>query len=306
MKTTTVFFGTEQFASEILQSLIDSDSFDIQMVVTQPDRPVGRKQEIEKSPVKLVAEKYNFPIKQPSSKTSLTNLQSEIINLKLNIVCQYGLIIPKEVLEAPELGSINVHPSLLPKYRGASPIQSAIINGETKTGVSIMLMDAKMDHGDILAQQEVNIDPDDTFEVLHNKLLEISKPLLVETLKKYLKNKTKPQVQNDNVATFCKIFTRADGQVNWKKSAQEIYNLYRGLTPWPGIWTTAEGIRLKLLKIAPTNSNGVPGQIIADKNQLLVGCGKNAIEILELQPEGKKSMTGIAFKNGHKDIIKLI
>src|SRR3989339_1867797 len=304
MKTTTVFFGTEQFASEILQSLIDSDSFDIQMVVTQPDRPVGRKQEIEKSPVKLVAEKYNFPIKQPSSKTSLTNLQSEIINLKLNIVCQYGLIIPKEVLEAPELGSINVHPSLLPKYRGASPIQSAIINGETKTGVSIMLMDEKMDHGDILAQQEIAIAPDDTFPILHNKLLEIAKPLIVNTAQKWVEQKIKPIEQNHNEATFCKMFTRENGRIDWKKSAREIYNLYRGLQPWPGIFTTADGKRIKLLKIVLAKKSAGAGEIIFKNQKLFVGCGEGAIEILELQNEGKNALSATAWINGNKNINK--
>lgn len=304
MKTTTVFFGTEQFASEILQSLIDSDSFDIQMVVTQPDRPVGRKQEIEKSPVKLVAEKYNFPIKQPSSKTSLTNLQSEIINLKLNIVCQYGLIIPKEVLEAPELGSINVHPSLLPKYRGASPIQSAIINGETKTGVSIMIMDEKMDHGDILAQQEIAIAPDDTFPILHNKLLEIAKPLIVNTAQKWVEQKIKPIEQNHNEATFCKMFTRENGRIDWKKSAREIYNLYRGLQPWPGIFTTADGKRIKLLKIVLAKKSAGAGEIIFKNQKLFVGCGEGAIEILELQNEGKNALSATAWINGNKNINK--
>ncbi|OGH88593.1 MAG: methionyl-tRNA formyltransferase [Candidatus Magasanikbacteria bacterium RIFOXYC2_FULL_42_28] len=301
MKTAIAYFGTEQFAAEILTALIESDKFEIKFVVTQPDRPVGRKQELQKSPVKLVTEKFGIKIEQPDS---LKNWKLEIGNWKLNIVCQYGLIIPKNIIDAPTLGSINVHPSLLPKYRGASPIQSAIINGETKTGVSIMIMDEKMDHGDILAQQEIAIAPDDTFPILHNKLLEIAKPLIVNTAQKWVEQKIKPIEQNHNEATFCKMFTRENGRIDWKKSAREIYNLYRGLQPWPGIFTTADGKRIKLLKIVLAKKSAGAGEIIFKNQKLFVGCGEGAIEILELQNEGKNALSATAWINGNKNINK--
>lgn len=296
-----IFFGTEQFAAGILQTLIESGLFEIKFVITQPDRPVGRKQIMTPSPVKLIAEKYNLKIEQPES---LKNYKFPASNIQLNIVCQYGLIIPKNIIDTPAHGSINVHPSLLPKYRGASPIQSAIINGETKTGVTIMLMDEKMDHGDILMQQELEIAPNDTFPTLHDKLLEIAKPMIVDTAQKWVEQKTKPTPQNHDQATFCKMFTREDGRVNWNKPASEIYNLYRGLQPWPGVWTMADGKRIKLLRIAPSQKSTPVGEIIFENQKLLVGTTQGSIEILELQGEGKNVMSGLAWKNGYKNITK--
>ena len=188
-KTKIIFFGTHKFASVILQSLINDERFEIKKVITQPDKPVGRKQILQKSPVKLLAEENALDIDQPES---LRNYELRTMNSELFIVAQYGLLIPESILNIPKFGTINTHTSLLPKYRGASPIQSAIFNGETKTGVTIMLMDKGMDSGPILTQKEVDILPDDTYLMLDTKMAQIASELLIETVPKYLDGEMQP------------------------------------------------------------------------------------------------------------------
>lgn len=295
-----VYFGTHHFSAHILESLINSELFEIKLVVTQPDRPVGRKKEIQASPVKVIAQKYNLKIEQPETLKNYTLPESA----DFNITCQYGLIIPKAILETAKQASINVHTSLLPKYRGASPIQSVLINGEKETGVTIMLMDEKMDHGDILRQQKIMIDPNDTSTELNNKLLAIAPELLIATVCDYVEGKITPQIQLHDEATFCKEFTRDDGKIDWSKTGEQVYNLYRGLTPWPGIWTEYNGKRLKLLAVIPAHENVEQGKIIAQQDRLFAGCGQNTtIEITKIQLEGKNPMTAKEFINGFKNIL---
>ncbi len=295
-----VYFGTHHFSAHILESLINSKLFDIKLVITQPDRPIGRKKEIQPSAVKIIAQKYNLEIAQPET---LKNYNIPITT-DLNITCQYGLIIPKTVLDTAKRASLNVHTSLLPKYRGASPIQSALINGEIETGITIMLMDEKMDHGDILRQQKVSVDQTDTYETLNNKLLTIAPKLLIETVNDYIVGKIIPRVQIHEEATFCKEFTRENGKIDWNKTAEQIYNLYRGLTLWPGIWTEHNGKRLKLLEIRPAHEPVNQGKIIAQQNKLFAGCGEHtSIEIIKIQLEGKNQMLAKEFINGFKSIL---
>jgi len=295
MKTKIAFFGTYEFAAVILKALITSGLFDIESVITQPDKPVGRHQEIKKSPVKILAEDNNLTILQPES---LKNFEYTV-ETNLNIVVEYGLLIPEEIISKPKYGTINIHPSLLPKYRGPSPIQSALLNGERETGISIMLIDDKMDHGPILAQEKVNIEPNETFAELRDRLAPLSAELLLKTLPKYLSDNIKPSPQNENEATFCKILTRDDGKIYFNKTADEIYNQYRGLTPWPGIFTVWNSKRLKIIKIKKAEKNIPAGQVKIENNKMLVGCSKDAIEILEIQLEGKKAMPASAFVNGN-------
>lgn len=301
MKTSIVFFGTHDFGASMLRALISNPAFEITAAITQPDRPVGRKHEIQKSPVKLLAEEHGIPIYQPES---LKNLKSEILNLKfdLAVVCQYGLIIPQNILDLPKSGSINVHPSLLPKYRGASPIQSAIVNGEKETGITIMLMDEKLDYGPILSQQIVNINPDETSGQLRKKIEPFAQEQLLQTLGDWLAKKISPQPQNDSEATFCKMFTRDDGRINWQKTALEIYNLYRGLTPWPGVWTTLNGKRLKLLSLVPNSVNLKPGLVQIADGKLLIGTSLGSIKIGQIQLEGKAAVDAKSFAAGHQNI----
>lgn len=300
----TIFFGTQNFAASILEALLKSGNYEISAVVTQPDRPVGRSQELEKSPVKILAEKHNLNILQPESlknQSSIFNLQSSV---DLFIVCQYGLIIPKQILDLPERGSINVHTSLLPKYRGASPIQTALINGETETGITTMLMDEKMDRGPILAQEKVTVDPDDTTASLSERMAHVAANLLLKTIPDYLSGKTTPKPQDETQVTFCKILTRDDGKIDFSKTADEIYNLYRGLTPWPGIWTTWNGKRLKLLVIKKSDKQIPAGQVAVEADKIFIGTNQGSIEVLELQLEGKKAMDAKTFLSGYKSIDK--
>lgn len=294
--TKIIFFGTQEFAKGILNALIKSGNFEIIGVFTQPDRPAGRKQEIQKSPVKILAEKHGLKILQPEN---LKVFQMPNFNADLNIVCQYGLIIPQTILDSALKGSINIHTSLLPKYRGASPIQTAILQGEKETGVTIMLMDKKMDHGPILSQANIAIEINDTYLTLSEKMIPIANNLLLNTLTDYLTGELKPTEQNHDKATFCKIFTREDGKIDFNKATQEIYNQFRGLTPWPGIYTTFNAKRIKLLDIVPSDKKINLGKFKAEENKLFLGCKDNSVEIFKLQIEGKNVMDAKAFINGY-------
>ncbi|MFA5062060.1 MAG: methionyl-tRNA formyltransferase [Patescibacteria group bacterium] len=302
-KLKTVFFGTEKFAETILTGLINSDITDVVLVITQPDKKVGRKQVVEESPVKILAEKNNIPVAQPES---LKDYQLPVENLDLNVVAQYGLIIPKKIINFPRYGSINVHGSLLPKYRGASPIQTAITSGETETGNTIMLMDEKMDTGPILTQESVTIDPNDTYPQLADKMAKKAVILLLNTIPEYIEGKITPQPQAGE-PTLTKLLSKDDGQIDFNKTPAEIYNKFRGLQPWPGIWCFWNGKRLKILNLKKADKNIEPGKMEPGKvevsgNEIFVGCKEGAIEILELQPEGKNPMTAKVFLNGYKNI----
>ncbi len=295
MHAKIIFFGTHDFGAAMLSALIKNKNYDIVAVVTQPDRQAGRKHEISKSPVKILAEQHGLNILQPES---LKNLELGTKNWDLSVVCQYGLIIPKIILELPKFGFINIHTSLLPKYRGASPIQTAIVNGETETGITIMLMDEKMDHGQILSQAKIQISADETYLNLQKRMEPAAEELLIKTLPEYLNGKITPTAQTENEATFCKIFSRDDGRIDWKKTSVEIYNQYRGLSPWPGVWTMWNGKRLKLLEIKISNLRIPAGETKINDRRIFVGTKNGAIEILSLQLEGKKGQTAANFISG--------
>jgi len=297
-KTNVVFFGTHTFATVILQGLIDSPLIDVALVITQPDKPVGRKKILTPPPVKVLAEKHGIKIEQPQS---LKKHALEPGVFDLGVTAQYGLLIPKHILSTPKHGILNVHTSLLPKYRGASPIQSALINGETETGVTIMKMDVGMDTGPILLQKPLAIDPDDTYLDLDAKLALTGSQALLETVPAYIDGSLKPQEQDESKKTLCKLLSREDGKIDWNKSSAEIYNQYRGMTPWPGIWTMLGDKRLKLLKIKPNDQSLQAGKLSANTTGILIGCGSTSIEVLELQLEGKKSMDAKTFLQGHSD-----
>lgn len=302
--TKIIFFGTEKFAAGILEALIKNAEFKIELIITQPDRPVGRKQELQKTPVKLIAEKYNLKIDQPEKLKNYIYPE----NIDLNIVCEYGLIIPKNIIESPKFGSVNVHPSLLPKYRGASPIQSVLINGETKTGVSIMLMDEKMDHGPILSQKTLEISPTDVYTSLAEKLLKMAILELTDVIPKLINGKIIPETQDDEKATFCTLFTKENGRIEWNKSAESIYNLARGLEIWPGIWTTYQDKKIKLVEIKPQKIDETltPGKILVKNKKVYIGCGCDVLELITIQPEGKKPMPAISWINGLQNKEKIL
>lgn len=298
-----VFFGTHEFATTILQGLIDSPLFDVQLVITQPDRPVGRKQELQSPPAKLLAEKYNIQVVQPES---LKNYELPVTDYELSIVAQYGLLIPPHILNAPSHGTINVHTSLLPKYRGASPIQSALINGETETGVTIMKTDDGLDTGPILLQKKLAIEPDDIYTDLDSKLAVLGVQGLYEAIPQYTEGTLKPIPQDNSQATVCKQLSRDDGKIDWDKTSQEIYNLYRGLTPWPGVWTIWKNKRLKLLSVKPSEMNAHIGQIVVEHDNIFIGCSNGSIKVLKLQLEGSSAVDAKTFLNGHRDLVNTL
>ncbi|KKQ28129.1 MAG: Methionyl-tRNA formyltransferase [Candidatus Magasanikbacteria bacterium GW2011_GWC2_37_14] len=302
-KIKIVFFGTHEFASTILQGLLDNPNFEIALVITQPDKPVGRKQELQPPAVKILAQKHSLTVEQPIS-LKLEVVSQKSYNLQLTtydlaIVCQYGLIIPQKLLEQPKFGFINVHTSLLPKYRGASPIQSALVNGETETGVTIMKMDAGMDTGPILTQKACIIDKTETYTTLSNKLAKIANLELPKAILGYISSKIAPEPQDNSLATYTKILTRDDGKIDWSKSVKEIYNQYRGHTPWPGVWTTWNNKRVKLLQITPSEIKISNSEFKVNDGKLLVGCNNGSIEVLELQVEGSKPTDAKSFINGY-------
>jgi len=276
-KQKIIFIGTSSFAITTLEELIENN-YEILAVITAPDKPVGRKQEVIPSPVKEIALKYNLLILQPKK---IAEIEKKIHELKpdLILVSSYGQMIPKSILDIPKKKSLNLHPSLLPKYRGASPIQTAILNGEKTTGITIMKIDEKMDHGSIIAQQETDIKPDDTYESLESRLSEEITKLLIEILPRYFKNKIKPKIQDEDNATYTKILTRDDGRIDLKENVQKIERKVRAFYPWPGTWTEINNQRIKILKVKI----------------------KDGFLFLELiQPAGKKPMTGEEFFRGHK------
>ena len=239
MRPRIIFFGTPLFGQIILQKLLD-ENFNIAAVVTQPDRPVGRDQKLTPSPVKTLANERKIPVLAPADKQSLLAASRKLSALKpaLLVVASYGMIVPQEILELPEKGALNVHPSLLPKYRGASPIQAAILNGEAETGVTIILMDEQMDHGPILRQEKVALDPTENTPTAMVKLAQFGGKLLARTIPNYLSGKITPQPQDHTQATYTKLIKKDDGKVNWQENNIQIERMVRAYNPWPGVWTT--------------------------------------------------------------------
>lgn len=289
-----IFTGTGEFAAIILEKIIQSQFLQIGFVITSTDKPAGREKKIVNSPVKETALKYSLPIIQPQK---ISDAKKEIARYApdFNIVADYGQIIPKDILEIPKFKSINIHPSLLPKYRGPSPIQTAIINGDKTTGATIMLMDEKMDHGPIISQRKITIIRRETTPSLEKKIAKQASALLLKILPLYISKKVDFQRQNDLKASYTKMLTRQDGKIDFKKeSAQSIEQKIRGLNPWPGVWTIIDGKRVKIIKAK------IIKQKMNNKKQLIMVTKKGYLELEEVQPEGKKPMTGQSFQAGRK------
>lgn len=300
--------GTPDFSVPCLLSLIKEA--DVLAVVTQPDKKVGRKQEVTQSPVKKVACENKIQVLQPEKIKGNQEFIKQVKALQpdLIVAVAYGYILPQEIIDIPKYGIINVHASLLSKYRGASPIQSAILNGEKETGVTIMLIDDKMDTGPLLGQRTIIIEKNDNFESLHNKLSALGADLLSETLPKYLNGEIKPVAQNESEATYCQILTKEDGKIEWNKSAEEIERQVRAFTPWPGSFTYWDKKVLKILAVKQNkdNNNNNIGEVFKADEGLSIKCGKGTLEILELQLEGKNPMSSKEFLNGYAKIIGAI
>ncbi|WAA10659.1 methionyl-tRNA formyltransferase [Fervidibacillus albus] len=301
--TKIVFMGTPDFAVPILRRLIEDD-YEIVGVVTQPDRPVGRKKKITPPPVKVEAEKHGIPVFQPEKVREETALQKILaLQPELIVTAAFGQILPKPLLEYPKHGCINVHASLLPELRGGAPIHYALLQGKAKTGITIMYMEEKLDAGDILSQASIPIDEKDTVGTLHDKLSVLGAQLLGETLPKLLTGKIQPTPQDHEKATFAYNIKREQEKIHWDDTGENIYNHIRGLNPWPVAYTTMKG---KIVKIwwgekVPLEEQRQPGKIIAvDHDGLIVATGnRTGIKITELQPAGKKRMKATDFLRGH-------
>jgi methionyl-tRNA formyltransferase len=297
-----VFFGTSNFALPILEAL--NQHHQIAAVVTAPDAPVGRKQEFSESPVSALAKDLKLTTLKPEMLKGNQEFLEQLagLNAEMFVVASYGKILPAEFVTLPPHKTLNVHPSLLPKYRGASPIQYALLNGDNKTGTSIMLMDEQMDHGPVLAQEEVIIDSDDSFFTLSDRLARVSAQLLVNTVPGYVDESIQPRAQDDNQAVLTKILTKQDGRIVWQKTAAEIHNQFRAFYPWPGIWTTWNGKMLKITdcRIADRSENSqLPGTVLDGG---VAACGQNTfLQINSLQLEGKNETSIADFLNGYRD-----
>ncbi|OWK26987.1 MAG: methionyl-tRNA formyltransferase [Parcubacteria group bacterium GW2011_GWA2_38_13b] len=322
MNQKIIFFGTSDFAVPVLEALI-KNKYEIIAVITQPDREAGRGYEKNISPIKETALKYGLKILQPEKLKDEEFIKvMEEISPGLNIVCSYGKIIPKEIIEIPKHKTINIHPSLLPKYRGSSPIQTTILNGDKEAGITIMLMDKEMDHGAIIENRKSKIKNQNivTYKELSKQLAKKSAELLIKTLPEWLDGKIIPREQNHNEASFTKIFVKEDGKIYWNKTSDEIDRQTRALNPWPGTFCfwhnheTETTTRLKIIKTElPYTTSLAMADIIPNKQEgtvfktpsglMAIATLNNHIIIKEIQPEGKKIMAGKDFLNGYPEII---
>ena len=290
-----IFMGTPDYAEEILKKLIEDSEIEVISVYTQPDKPVGRKKVLTPPPVKELARKHDIEVHQPRSLKEEEAIQSVLKQeCDFIVVAAYGQILPKAVLQhAP---CINLHASILPKYRGASPIQQAILNGDIKTGVTAMLMDEGLDTGDIIKIEECAIDKDEMVEELFEKLTHIAADLTLDVLKNF--SSYTPVAQNDAEATYCKKITKEDGLVEFD-DAKTLYNRYRAFTPWPGVYLPS-GLKLKKMKLASEDGNFEKGKILKVEECAEVGCTNGSVEICRVQPPSKKEMDIKDYLNGKR------
>jgi methionyl-tRNA formyltransferase len=298
-----LFCGTPHFAVPTFIHLLAQPDIEIAAVITQPDRPRGRGHQVSASPMKEAAIAANVPVHQPEKIRSpdaqdlLKQLAPDCI-----VIIAYGQIIPARLLDIPKLGWINLHASLLPKYRGAAPINWAIANGETQTGVTTMRIDAGMDTGGILLQEEIGIVPEETAPELAKSMAEAGAPLMLDTLRGLAKGKLAPRPQNNDEASYAPLLKKEDGQIDWNRPAQEIYNRMRGFAPWPGAYTSfraqtcqiwAEPFSLRTL------TGSAPGTISREDTQILIACGHaTLLRLISVKVEGRKQISAVEFANG--------
>ena len=307
MSTSVVFMGTPEFAVPILQSLIDNPEYDVQAVLTQPDHHIGRKRTLHQSPVKELAEQYNIEVLQPA-KLSKSPEMEKIINLQpdLMITAAYGQFLPTKLLAAAKIAAINVHGSLLPKYRGGAPIQYSIINGDKETGVSIMYMVKKMDAGDIISQRSIPIEDTDDSGTMFKKLSLLGRDLLLETLPKLISGDVNPVAQDPDKVVFSPNITSEQEQIDFRLPAHLIDTKVRGLRPAPLGNMVIDGLRTKIYDVTPLEEKTdlEPGKVVRiTKHQLVIAAGDGTTyQINKLKPAGKKAMDITSYLNGHKDI----
>ena len=297
--TKLIFMGTPDFSAAVLKGLLDDSNYDVIAVVTQPDRAVGRKKEIKMTPVKEVALAHNLPVYQPE-KMSGSEEMAELMTLGADgiVTAAFGQFLPTKLLDSVDF-AVNVHASLLPKYRGGAPIHYAIINGEEEAGVTIMEMVKKMDAGDMIAKASTPITDDDNVGTMFEKLAVIGRDLLLKTLPDYIAGNIKPEPQDESKATFSPNITPEEERIDWNKSARDVFNHIRGLSPWPVAHTLLDGKRFKIYEATLAEGHGKPGEIIEKgKKSLVVATGDGAISLKTVQPAGKPRMNIVDFLNG--------
>ncbi len=301
-----IFIGTPDFALPSLEALKKDGRFDIMAIITQPDKKAGRKQVLTPPPVKEFALKNNIPVWQPEKIREFVLPEAPI---DLIVVAAYAQILPERILNLPKLGCINVHGSLLPKYRGASCVQAAILDGEEKSGVTIMKMDKGLDTGPILARAEIRIADDETGGSLYEKLARLGGEILPGTLIAYAGGEIRPAPQDDSKASYAGILKKEDGRIDWSKPAEEIERFVRAMRPWPGAFTSLKiKDKISKLKILAVGYSPIPenkrksGELFLHNGKLAVRCGRDALVIERLQPEGKKEMAAEEFLRGYREI----
>ncbi len=293
-----VYMGTPDFAVPALEALIDSHH-EVVGVFTQPDRKSGRGKKVRRPPVKVVAEEAGVPVYQPKRVKKNDEAYETLRgwNPDVVVVAAYGQILPERILDVPPLGCVNIHASLLPKYRGAAPINWAIVNGEEKTGVTIMQMDVGLDTGPMLEKYEVPIPPEMTAQELHDRLAELGREVIVDALDRLAAGQLEPTPQDDEASSYAPMLSKEDGHIDWTKSADAVANHIRGFNPWPGAFAfherDGEKTRIKFHRARPVEGDGEPGEVLevdVSGERLVVACGEGAIECLEVQAPCRKAM----------------
>ena len=299
-----IFAGTPDFAARHLDALLTSEH-QIVGVFTQPDRPAGRGKKLMLSPVKILAEEHNIPVFQPASLRQAENQQQVAdLNADIMVVVAYGLILPKAVLAMPRLGCINVHGSLLPRWRGAAPIQRALWAGDARTGVTIMQMDAGLDTGAMLVKLTCNIEPEDTSASLYNKLAELGPLGLLETLQQLATGSTQPETQDESLVTYAEKLSKEEARIDWSLSAAQLERCIRAFNPWPMSWIEIDGQPLKIWSAAVINTSvtAKPGTILSvSKQGIQVATGEGILNLESLQPAGKKAMSAQDLLNSRRE-----
>ena len=296
-----LFMGTPEFAQLSLKAMVE-DNRDVVCVITQPDKPKGRGYEMAMPEVKVYALEKNIPVYQPETLKDgeilplLEEYQPDVI-----IVVAYGKILPEYILNFPKYGCINIHGSLLPKYRGAAPIQRAVVDGEKVSGVTSMYMEKGLDTGDMLIKRELPIGEETTAGEYHDALAILGGEVLLETLDSLKGGTLSPEKQDDSLSTYASQLSKAEGEINWNNTSEQIYNKVRGLNPWPKAFSFVGGKRFVVDFVYKTQGSGNPGEVLsADENGITVACGEGAVIIKELKIEGKKKMTAADYLRGHK------
>lgn len=297
-KLRIAFMGTPDFAVAALNALHGA-GHDIVAVYSQPPRPVGRGLKLQPSPVQKRAEELGIPTRHPKGfkKNAEARAEFAALNLDIAVVAAYGLILPKEVLDAPKQGCLNIHASLLPRWRGAAPIQRAILAGDPESGICIMRMEEGLDTGPVLMRGNVPITHATTAQSLHDALAAQGGELIVKTLAKIASgDKPAPQVQPAEGVTYAHMLTKEDGRIDWTKPSSEIERQLRALHPWPGVWCMQGEHRLKILEVETVPGKGKPGEIL--DRHMIVACGEGALKLKKIQPQDRKPMDGLSFMNG--------